>query len=107
LPPQLSLRALGEVGPFDAQGWELVLGQGKQIGEVLGPGGLGAVGGQILDVLERHFGFAGLALLGARLADFLNHFREGAEELEPFGLGLQLAAELLGLLSATGNCRQS
>jgi hypothetical protein len=96
LPPQLSLRALGEVRPFEAQRWELVLGQGKQLGEVLGPGDLGAVGGQILDVQERHFGFAGLALLGACLADFLNLFGDGAEELEPFGLGLQLAAELLG-----------
>ncbi len=110
--PQLSLRALSEMGPPDAQGRKLVWGQGEPRGESLGVGRLSAVRGSILDLQERRGGLMGLALFGRRLQDFLDHLGEGAADLQPFGPGLQLSAEfvaagfiqgeLLAVLTAVG-----
>ena len=47
--PPLSLRALAEMGLLEAQGRQLVCGQGEPLGELLVPGRLGAVSGHRLD----------------------------------------------------------
>src|SRR6516164_1263172 len=96
--PTLASRSegtLGEVGPLDAQGWEMVWGQGEPLGELLVPGCRGAASRHILDLQECHLGLTRLALLGGRLENFLDHFREGAAEFKPFGPRLELSAELV------------
>jgi hypothetical protein len=93
--PQLALRALGEVGPVDAQGRELVGGQGEQRGELRGASRLGTISGQIVALQERDGGLAGLALLTGGLEDRLDDLGERAAALEPLGPGLQLATQLL------------
>ena len=93
--PPLALRAVGEVGPREAQGRQRLGGQGKPVGELLGAGRRGVVGGQIRPLRKCHLGLAGLALLGRGVKDFLDHLGEGAADLEPFGPGLQLATQLM------------
>jgi hypothetical protein len=85
-------------------GWELVGGQGEQAGELLLPGRGGAVGGQRLDLQERHGGLAGLALLGGA-CQTLNHLGKG-QRSRAVSPRLQLATQFLPGFS-NGSCRQA
>ena len=106
--PQSSPCALlGEVGPLDAQGRQLVRGQGEQFGELLGPGRLEAVCGSIVDLQEGHLGLAGLALLGGRLADFLDDLREGAADSRRFAPLSSCRQRSCRLASSNRSCWQA